>query len=61
VDNNAIVAIAIANIAGLVTFFVSLKVSQAEMKVRLERLEKDLDRLGTVLGTQRSRGLDEKT
>lgn len=46
----------LGNIAALIGSYISLRVSLAELRVKVDRLEKDNDNLGQILSTQRSKG-----
>lgn len=55
----AVIALVLANIGALAASYVSIRVGIAELKVKLDRAEKDIDNLGRILGTKKSKGEEE--
>lgn len=54
-----VVGILLANFGAIVAGYVSMRVGLAELKLRLDRTEKDLDKLGEILGTNRAKAQKE--
>ena len=50
------IALVLANIGALAASYVSIRVAIAELKVKLDRAERDIDNLGRIIGTEKSKG-----
>lgn len=48
-QSTVLASLLIANIASLIGFFISLKVSNAVLQVKVDRLEKDVNNLGKII------------
>jgi len=51
-----VIALVLANIGALAASYVSIRVAIAELKVKLDRAERDIDNLGRIIGTEKSKG-----
>lgn len=52
----AFVALAVTNAGALFSAYVSLRESNAVLRVEVDRLKKDVDNLGGIMETKRSQG-----
>lgn len=55
----AVIGLLLANIGAMAASYVSIRVAIAELKVSMKRAEKDIDNLGRILGTKKSKGEEE--